>query len=195
MAIATDLVKHLRQLTGASVALCKKALEETDGDIDRAMALLKKSSEALASKKEWRSTGFGLIESYIHGGGKVGILLELRCETDFVARNAEFKALAHDIALHIAGMNPGYIDQNHVPAEAKEEAKRLFSEEASSLGKSKEMTERIISGKMEAHFKEVSLLSQQYVKDPSIGVEELVKRHIARFGEKIEVARFVRYEI
>lgn len=195
MPISTDLVKHLRQLTGASVALCKKALEETAGDIDRAMALLKKSSEALASKKEGRATGAGLIEPYIHGGGKVGVLLELRCETDFVARNAEFKTLAHDIALHIAGMKPGYIDQTRVPDEAKEEAKRLFSEEASSLGKSKEMTERIIAGKMEAHFKEVSLLSQPYVKDPSISVEELIKRHIAHFGEKIELVRFVRYEI
>ncbi len=195
MPISTDLVKHLRRLTGASVALCKKALEETAGDMDRAMALLKKSSEALASKKEGRSTGSGLIESYIHGGGKVGVLLELRCETDFVARNAEFKALAHDIALHIAGIKPGYIDQNHVSDEAKEEAKRLFSEEASSLGKSKEMTERIVAGKMEAHFKEVSLLSQPYVKDPSISVEELIKRHIGHFGEKIEVVKFVRYEI
>ncbi len=195
MPISTDLVKHLRQLTGASVALCKKALEETGGDLDRAMALLKKSSEALASKKEGRAAASGLIESYIHGGGKVGVLLELRCETDFVARNAEFKILAHDIALHIAGMKPGYIDQNHVSAEARDEAKRLFSEEAGSLGKSKEMTERIISGKMEAHFKEVSLLSQPYVKDPSMSVEELIKKHIARFGEKIEVARFVRYEL
>src|SRR3989339_1416736 len=131
MPVSSDQVKRLRQLTGASMMLCKKVLEESGGDMDNAMALLKKSSEALAAKKNERRTRAGIIESYIHGNSRVGVLLELRCETDFVARNAEFKALAHDIALHIAGMNPGYIDQNHVPAEAKEEAKRLFSEEAS----------------------------------------------------------------
>jgi len=174
---------------------CKKALEEVGGNVEMALAFLKKSSEALASKKKGRSTGSGLIESYIHGGGKVGVLLELRCETDFVARNAEFKALAHDLALHIVGMNPAYVNRDAVPEEAKEEAKRLFMAEAENLGKTREMTERIVQGKLEAHFKDVSLISQPYVKDQTITVEELLKRSIAHFGERIEVTRFVRYEI
>lgn len=150
MAITSDLVKHLRLLTGASVMLCKKALEETGGDTEKALAFLKKSSQALAAKKNDRAIGAGVVDAYIHGGGKVGVLLELRCETDFVARNAEFKTLAHDLALHIAGMDP-------------EDVKLL--------------------------------LAQPYVKDQSTMVEELVKRAIAKFGERIEVARFVRYEI
>lgn len=150
MAISSDLVKHLRQLTGSSIMHCKKALEETGGNVEMALTLLKKSSDTLAAQKTDRAIGAGIIESYIHGGGKVGVLLELRCETDFVARNAEFKALAHDLALHIAGMSPEDIQ---------------------------------------------SLLSQPYVKDQSITVEELIKRSIAHFGERIEIIRFVRYEI
>lgn len=195
MAIASDLIKHLRQLTGASMMLCKKALEDAGGDMEKALAFLKKSSEALAAKKSGRSTGAGVVETYVHGGGKVGVLLELRCETDFVARNAEFKALAHDLALHIAGMNPSHVSPEQVSAEAKEEAKRLFMAEAENFGKSREMTERIVQGKLDAYFMDTSLLSQQYVKDQSITVEELIKRGIAHFGERIEVARFVRYEI
>ena len=175
--------------------LCKKVLEEAGGDMDRALTLLKKSSEALASKKEGRSTGAGIVEAYIHQGGKVGVLLELRCETDFVARNEEFKKLAHDIALHIAGMRPLYVSKDAVPEEAEEEARRLFSAEAENLGKTPEMTAKIVEGKLEAHFRDVSLYSQQYVKDTAISVEEFIKRAIAHFGEKIEVARFVRYEI
>ena len=150
MTISNDLVKCLREATGASMMLCKKALEETDGDLERSLALLLKASEGLAAKRNEKKTGAGVAESYIHAGGKVGVLLELRCETDFVARNLEFKSLAHELALHIAGMDPGDVKL---------------------------------------------LLSEPYVKDQSITVEELIKRAIAKFGEKIEVARFVRYEI
>lgn len=150
MTISSDLVKRLRQTTGASMMLCKKVLEEAGGDSERALALILKSSEGLAAKKSERKTGAGVVESYIHAGGKAGVLLELRCETDFVARNPEFKSLAHELALHIAGMDPENIKL---------------------------------------------LLSEPYVKDQSITVEELIKRAIAKFGEKIEIARFVRYEI
>lgn len=150
MIISSDLVKRLRQTTGASMMLCKKVLEEAGGDLEKALALILKSSEGLAAKKSERKTGAGIVESYIHAGGKVGVMLELRCETDFVARNPEFKSLAHELALHIAGMDP-------------EDIKLL--------------------------------LAQPYVKDQSITVEELIKRAIAKFGEKIEVARFIRYEV
>ncbi len=175
--------------------LCKKVLDETGGDMDKAMALLKKSSEALAAKKTGRTTGAGIIETYIHGNKRVGVMLEIRSETDFVARNEEFAVLAHEIALHIAAMNPGYVSQDAIPEDAKEEAKRLFATEAGILGKSPEMTEKIVSGKLEAHFRDTSLLSQYFVKDPAITIEELIKRAIGKFGEKIEVVRFVRYEL
>lgn len=175
--------------------LCKKVLDETNGDADKAMALLKKSSEALAAKKSGRTTGAGIIETYVHGNSRVGVMLEIRSETDFVSRNEEFRVLAHDIALHIAAMNPGYVSQESIPEEAREEAKRLFMTEAGSLGKTPEMTAKIVAGKLEAHFRDTSLLSQYFVKDPAITVEELIKRAIGKFGEKIEVVRFVRYEL
>jgi len=147
--ISSDLVKRLRELTDMSVMLCKKALEEADGDLEKAQVLLVKSSEAIAMKKSGRKAGAGIIESYIHSTKKIGALVELRCETDFVARNQEFKVLAHNIAMHVAGMNPEN-DQLH---------------------------------------------SQQFVKDENITIDELIKREIAHFGEKIEIASFVRYEI
>ena len=195
MPVSNDLVKHLRQITGSSILLCKKALEESGGDMDKALTVLKKSSEALASKKESRTTGSGLIETYLHGNRKVGVLLEIRCETDFVARNPEFQTLAHDIALHIAASNPLYVSKDMVPEAAREEAKHLFMEEAGNLGKSPEMTQKIVEGKLEAHFRDTALLTQPYVKDPAITIEELIKRAIGRFGEKIEVARFARFDL
>lgn len=195
MAVSSDQVKRLRQLTGASMMLCKKVLEESGGDMDNAMALLKKSSEALAAKKNERRTGAGILECYIHGNNRIGVLLELRCETDFVARNEEFKVLAHDIALHIAGMSPAHVSKDNIPPELREEARHLFVAESENLGKSPEMTARIVEGKLEAHFRDTSLLSQPFIKDQTVIVEDFIKRAIAHFGEKIEVARFVRYEL
>lgn len=195
MTVSNDLVKHLRQVTGSSIALCKKVLDESNGDMDKAMTLLMKSSDALAAKKIGRATGAGIIETYLHGNKKIGVLLELRCETDFVARNPEFQTLAHDIALHIAGAHPLYVNKDDIPIDIREEAKNLFLNESQNLGKSPEMTQKIVEGKLEAHFKDSSLLSQPFVKDSNITVEELIKRGIAHFGEKIEVERFVRFEI
>lgn len=195
MAVSTDLVKHLRQLTGSSIGLCKKVLEETGGDTEKALALLKKSSEALAGKKAERMTKAGFIDTYVHGNRKVGVLLELRCETDFVARNPEFQTLAHDIALHIAGAAPLYVHHDAIPPEARRGAERLFSEEAAQLGKSKDMTANIVQGKLEAHFRDTSLLSQPFVKDPSITIEALIQQRIAHFGENITVERFARFEV
>lgn len=145
-----DSIKKLRELTGSSIALCKKALEETKGDIKKALDVLKVSSREIAEKKIFRSTGAGIVEAYVHGNGKVGVLVELRSETDFVAKNESFKMLAHDIALQIASMDP---------------------EDTSSL------------------------LSQLYVKDPSVTIEELIKQNSGNFGEKIEVGRFSRFEL
>ena len=193
--ISMDDIKRLRELTGGSIALCKKALEESDGDMEKAIFKLKKSSEALADKKSaTRTAGAGLVESYVHGNKKVGVLLELRCETDFVSRNPQFQALAHDIALHIAGVKPLYVSKEQSPQEAQKEAEAIFTEEAEKLGK-KEMMEKIIQGKLDAHFRDMSLLSQPFVKDQSITIEELIKRNSGTFGEKIEVARFERFEV
>lgn len=195
MTVSTDLVKHLRQLTGSSVGLCKKALEATEGNMEKAITFLKKSSEALAGKKSERMTKAGIIESYVHGNRAIGVLLELRCETDFVARNPEFQILAHDIALHIAGASPLYIHHDAIPPEAYREAERLFSEEAAQLGKSTDMTAKIVQGKLEAHFRDTSLLSQPFVKDPSRTVESLIQQRIAHFGENITIERFARFEV
>src|SRR3989338_2721669 len=195
MMISSDVVKHLRQLTGSSIGLCKKALEETGGNIEIALALLKKSSEALAGKKAERITKAGVIETYVHGNRRIGVLLELRCETDFVARNPEFQALAHNIALHIAGAATLYVRHDAVLEEARKEAERLFSEEAAQLKKPKEMTQKIVEGKLEAHFRDISLLSQPFVKDPSLTIDGLLQQHIARFGENITVERFARFEV
>lgn len=191
-----DDIKKLRELTGSSISLCKKALEESGGDMEKAIFRLKKSSEALADKKIGRSTGAGIIESYIHGNKKIGVLLELRCETDFVARNEKFQSLAHDIALHVAGMKPLYIKKEDVPENARIEAETIFKEETlREVPEKKDLIEKIINGKLEAHFKNNSLFSQPFVKDQSITIEELVKRVSGTFGEKIEVARFERFEL
>lgn len=193
--ISMDDIKRLRELTGGSIALCKKALEESEGDMEKAIFKLKKSSEALADKKSaTRTAGAGLVEAYIHGNKKVGVLLELRCETDFVSRNPQFQALAHDIALHIAGMKPLYVSKDQIPQDAQKEAQAIFTEEAEKLGK-KDMIEKIIQGKLDAHFRDTSLLSQFFVKDQSITIEELIKQNSGTFGEKIEVARFERFEV
>lgn len=195
MNISADQVKELRQMTGSSVALCKKALEDAGGNVEKALALLNKSAEALAAKKSERATGSGLIETYVHTNKRVGVLLELRCETDFVARTKEFQALAHDITLHIAGMKPQYVSNDSIPVSAKEDVRKFFADEAAKLGKSAEMTEKIIQGKLEKYFSDVSLLSQSFVKDDTITVSDLIKRCIGHLGEKIEVLRFQRYEL
>ena len=189
-------LKRLRELTGSSIALCKQALGETGGNIEKAILKLKKSSEALAEKKLGRSTRAGVVEAYIHGNKKVGVLLELRCETDFVARTEKFQNLAHDIALHIAGLKPIYVRSDQVSEEAKKEAESIFREEAVRQAQGKpDLTEKILEGKMNAHFKDNSLLSQLFVKDPSITVEELIKQNSGNFGEKIEITRVSRYEL
>ncbi|MEK9175322.1 MAG: elongation factor Ts [Patescibacteria group bacterium] len=195
MSVSNDLVKHLRQITGNSISLCKKVLDESGGDMEKALILLRKSSDALAVKKEGRTTGAGIIETYLHGNKKIGVLLDIRCETDFVARNNEFQSLAHDIALHIAGARPLYINKDDIPSDVREEAERLFMDESQNLGKSPDMTKKIVEGKLKAHFRDTSLLSQSFVKDPNITIEELITRGITHFGEKIEIERFTRFEI
>jgi len=195
MAVSTDLVKHLRQLTGASMMLCKKVLEESGGDMDKAIATLKKSSEALAAKKSERTTGSGVVDAYIHAGGKVGVLIELRCETDFVARNKEFQDLANELAMHITAMAPRYLKRADVVEDDLKKAEEALKEETDKLDKPKDIKEKILQGKLDSYFKEETLLTQAYIKDQEITVEILIERMTQKIGERIEISRFTRYEL
>ncbi len=191
--ITSEQVKILREQTGAGVMDAKAALAESGGDIAGAVEILRKKGVLKAGKKSDRATREGLIESYIHGEGRIGVLLEVNCETDFVARNQDFKALTHDLALHIAASNPLYISRENVPVELVEKEKAIYRESASSAGKQADLMEKIVEGKLEKFFQEICLLEQPFVKDPDITIKELVNQKIATIGENIQVRRFKRF--
>lgn len=191
--IDPKLVMRLREQTGAGVLEAKRALEESDGDINRAVEFLRKSGAAKAAKKSDRATGEGLVHAYIHGGGKVGVLVELLCETDFVARNPEFQALAQDLAMQIAAMDPLYVAPEDVPPGVAEKERAIYAEEAQ--GKSADIVGKIVEGKLEKWFSEVCLMKQAFIKDEDMTIEELVKSKIAKLGENIQVRRFTRYAL
>ncbi|NPA12399.1 MAG: translation elongation factor Ts [Aquificae bacterium] len=195
MAVDAKLVKTLREMTGAGILECKKALEETNGNLEEAVELLRKRGIAKAAKKAGRETKEGLIHAYIHAGGRVGVLLELNCETDFVARNETFKELANELALQIAAMKPQYVSREDVPKEVIEKEGEIAREAAIAEGKPEHIAEKIAEGKVEKFLKEVCLLEQQYIKDDKKTVEDLIKEYIAKLGENIQVRRFTRYEI
>lgn len=190
-----DKIKQLRVETGVSFAECKKALEEAGGDIDKALVVLKKASLKTAEKKSERETGTGIIEAYIHLNGKVGAFVDLRCETDFVAKNPEFKNFAHDIALQIAALKPKFVCREDISEMVKEELVAVFKKETEKLNKPQEVLEKIITGKMESVYKEEVLMEQSFVKNQDITVSDLIKQAIQKFGENIKIARFTRYEI
>lgn len=195
MAVDAKLVKKLREITGAGMLDCKKALEETGGDIEAAVELLRKKGIAKAAKKAGRETKEGLIHSYIHAGGRIGVLLELNCETDFVARNELFKELANELAMQIAAMRPKWVKREDVPKEIIEKEGEIAREAALAEGKPEHIAEKIAEGKLEKFFKEVCLLEQPYIKDDKKTIEELVKEYIAKLGENIQIKRFCRYEL
>ncbi len=195
MAVDAKLVKKLRELTGAGMLDCKKALEETGGDLEAAVELLRKKGIAKAAKKAGRETKEGLIHAYIHAGGRIGVLLELNCETDFVARNELFKELANEIAMQVAAMRPRWVKREDVPKEVVEKEGEIAREAALAEGKPEHIAEKIAEGKVEKFFKEVCLLEQPYIKDDKKTVEELIKEYIAKLGENIQVRRFTRYEL
>lgn len=190
-----DKIKELREQTGVSFQECKKALEESGGDLEKALSVLKKASLKTAEKKSERATGAGIIESYIHLNSKVGVLLDLRCETDFVAKNPEFKELAHNIALQIAALKAKFISRDEIPEEIKNELISVFEKEAADLKKPPEIIKKIIEGKMESVYKEEVLLEQHYVKNQDITILSILKEAIQKFGENIKITRFTRYEI
>ncbi len=193
--ISAQEVKKLRDRTGASMAECKKSLEESAGDMDKAIKILQKSGSKIADKKCGRDMAEGYIGSYIHSNGKVGVLIEVVCETDFVARNEEFKKLTHDLAMHIAALNPEYVNCDEINSEIIKNKKAELLEEVKKENKPPEIMEKIVEGKVKKYFDEICLMSQPFVKNPETTIEELVTEKIAKLGENIKVKRFVRFEI
>ncbi len=195
MEITTAMVKELREATGAGVLDCRKALETTGGDFEAAVAYLREKGLAEAAKKVDRTAREGVIEAYIHHGSRVGVILELNCETDFVARTEQFRALAHDLALHIAFANPRYLSRDRVPPEVVEEERRIYRTQALEEGKPENVVDRIVQGKLEKFYQSVCLLEQAFIKDEDRTVEQVLKEHTALLGENIVVRRFARYEL
>lgn len=194
MAVSTEMVRDLRQRTGAGVLDCKRALEQVNGDLEKAIELLRKKGLAIAEKKADREANEGLVEAYIHAGGKLGVLLELNCETDFVARTDDFRELAHDLAMQVAAANPQHLTPEDIPTEALER-ERQWQREQVGEGKSEEVIERILEGKLRKHYQEVCLLEQPFIRDESLTVRDLITSKIAILGENIKVRRFARFEL
>lgn len=195
MTISAALVKDLRERTGIGMMECKKALEESGGDIEKAITVLRKKGHARAQKKMERQAKEGVIGSYIHLNGKIGVLVEVNCESDFVARNEEFQGLVKNIALHIAAANPQYVSADDVPEGVLEEEKEIIREQFKDSGKPAEIVEKIVQGKLSKFYQETCLLDQLYIKDDKMSIRELLTTFIAKFGENIMVGRFARFEL
>lgn len=191
--ITTEEIKALRDKTGISVMQCKKALEEAGGDAEKALAVLRRKGGEFAAKKSERTLGAGIVASYVHGTRKIGAMVELSCESDFVAKNDEFEALAYDIAMHIAASNPSFVSAGDIGAKEKSEAQALFTGEVEKSGKPEEIRKKMLEGKLSAYFAERTLLEQPFVKNPEVNIKGLIDGAIQKFGERIEVRRFVRF--
>lgn len=194
MAISAQLIKELREKTGAGMMDCKKVLVETDGDIDKAIDLLREKGLASAEKKASRIASEGLVASYIHSG-RIGVLVEVNSETDFVAKTDEFKEFVKDIAMQVAASNPEYLCEEDVPQEAIDKEKEVLIQQAINEGKPQNIAEKMVEGRMHKFYERVCLLNQPFIKDPSITVNDLLKNKIAKIGENIKIRRFVRYEV
>ena len=190
-----NLVKELREKTGAGFMDCKKALAETGNDIEKAMTFLREKGLAAAAKKAGRAANEGRIQSYIHGEGKIGVLVEVNCETDFVARTDEFQNLVRDVAMHIAAAAPRYLDKNHVPEADLEKEKGIFRVQAEESGKKGPVVEKIVEGKIGKFYEENCLVHQKFVKNPDLTIEALIKNAIAKLGENMAIKRFVRFQL
>lgn len=193
--ISAAQVKELRERTGAGMMDCKRALNEVEGVMEKAIDYLREKGLAAAAKKEGRIAAEGIVEAYIHGGGRIGVLLEINCETDFVAKTDEFKLFARDIALHIAAAKPLYLVKQDVPEEILEHEKNVLKAQALNEGKPEKIIERMVEGRIEKYYKEVCLLEQAFVKDPDKSINDLVLEKTAKIGERIVVRRFTRYEM
>jgi elongation factor Ts len=195
MEISAEQVKDLRERTGAPIMDCKKALLEVNGDIDKAIDRLREKGMKASQKKSKRAANEGLIDSYIHPGNKIGVLVEVNCETDFVARTEEFRELVKTLSMHIAASAPLYLTREEVPPEVIEKEKEIYHNQALQAGKPEKVIERIVKGKLEKFFSEVCLLEQSYVREPELTVKELIDSHIGKLGENIIIRRFCRFQL
>jgi elongation factor Ts len=195
MEISIELVKDLRQRTGAGVIDCKVALQEAQGNMEAAIDYLRRKGLATAAKKAGRIATDGLVSSYIHAGGKMGVLVEINCETDFVAKTEDFQTFVKNIAMHIAAANPQYIRREEIPEEALERERAIYRTQAQDSGKPQKVIDKIIEGKMERFYSEVCLLEQTYVRDSDLTIKELLDAMIAKIGENITIRRFARFQL
>lgn len=195
MEITTAMVKELRQATGAGVLDCRKALEAHDGDMEKAIAYLREKGLAAAAKKAGRQASEGVVEAYVHPGSRVAVMLELNCETDFVARTSDFKTLAHDLALHIAFAAPRYITRADVPEKVIANERAIYRAQALEEGKPEHVVDRIVEGRLEKFYQQVCLMEQPFVKDEERTVQDRINDAVAELGENIVLSRFVRYQL
>ncbi len=195
MQITAKMVKDLRDKTQAGMMDCKKALNKTEGDMEKAVDLLRQKGLAVAAKRAGRATSEGCIETYIHAGGGLGVMVELGCETDFVAKNEDFRAFAKDIAIHVAAVNPAAISREEVPADLLAREKEILIQQAIDSGKPQNIAEKMVTGKIEKFLGEVALLEQKYVKNPELTVQDLLNEVVAKMGENISMKRFARFQV
>lgn len=193
--ISAQQVKELREATGAGMMDCKKALVETNGDMDKAVDYLREKGLAAAAKKAGRIAAEGIVESYIHGGGKIGVMIEVNCETDFVAKTPEFHSFVRDLAMQVAAANPSYLSRDEVPVEILDHEREILRAQALNEGKPAKIIDKMVEGRVEKYYKENCLLEQGFIKDPDQSVTDLVNAQIAKIGENIVVRRFVRYQM
>ncbi|HVA16171.1 MAG TPA: translation elongation factor Ts [Candidatus Dormibacteraeota bacterium] len=193
--IPAQLVKELRERTGAGFAACREALIEAKGDLDQATTILRKKGQSAAQKKAQRTTSEGLVSSYIHAGGKIGVLLEINCESDFVARTEDFQRLCHDVAMHVAALDPRFLRREEVTQQVLDREREIYKEQARATGKPDAVLEKIISGKMEKFYEENCLYEQHFIRDEGLTVKELIDQAIAKLGENIAVRRYARFKV
>lgn len=193
--VTAAMVKELRELTGAGMMDCKKALSETDGNIEKAVDFLREKGLAAAAKKAGRVAAEGVVEAYIHGGGRIGVMVEVNCETDFVAKTDDFKELARDIAMQIAATNPLFVRREEVDPAVLEHEKEVLRAQALNEGKPEKIVEKMIVGRIEKYYKEICLMEQPFIKDPDQTIAALINSKIAKIGENISIRRFARYQL
>ncbi|MBI3811194.1 MAG: translation elongation factor Ts [Nitrospirae bacterium] len=195
MAVDATLVRDLREKTGAGILDCQKALTQTGGDVTKAIDFLRQKGLATAEKKAGRTTNDGLVVSYIHAGNRLGVLLEVNCETDFVAKTDDFQELARDLAMHVAAANPRHIKREDVPADILDKEKEIFLAQAKESGKPAAVLDKIVAGRLEKFYAETCLLEQPFVKDPGVTIKDLLGQKIAKLGENISIRRFTRFRL
>jgi elongation factor Ts len=193
--VPAQLVKELRDRTGAGFAACRDALAETNGNLPQAIDVLRKKGQAAAAKKAQRATSEGLVGSYIHAGGKIGVLVEVNCESDFVARTEDFQRLCHDVAMHIAALDPRFLRREEVTQEILDREREIYKDQAKQTGKPDNVIEKIVNGKMEKFYEENCLYEQHFIKDEGVTIKELVDQAILKTGENIAIRRFSRFKV